>query len=146
MNSLSIPSYILLSCILASTQELESRIDPVDPLDGTSWELFAHSRTRPPEWLSFRVEFSDGRLMGFGGCNRFEGTYQVAGERFEILEVEWVDRRHCESPEALMERETFLFVFLQAGRRFRMDEGGGGRLFIFRPDGEALTFDPVSQG
>jgi hypothetical protein len=89
------------------------------------------------------VEYSQGKLTGFGGCNEFAGSYSGSGERLEILDVEWVDDQQCAEPEGIMEEESFLFVFLQAGRRFRVKEADPKRFLIFRPDGEALTFDPM---
>jgi heat shock protein HslJ len=144
MSSLfPLPFAILLLSLFLPAQEGASQVKPGDPLDGTAWELFAYRRTKPPEWMHFRVSFTEGALTGFGGCNEFAGSYRVSGTDFEILDVEWVDHRQCVEPEGIMEEESFLFIFLQAGRRFRIEDADEKRLLIFRPDGEALTFEPI---
>lgn len=143
MGTWSFRSLLLLPLLFWSVPWTGLRMQTTDPLDGTVWELFAYRRSRPPDWMRFRVEFSDGGLRGFGGCNEFQGSYRINGVRFEILTLEWVDRRECEGPEGVMELESFLFLFFQAGRRIEMETTGERRLLIFRPDGEALTFRPV---
>ena len=51
-----------------------------DPLDGTSWELYAYRKSRPVEGTTLTIRFENGQVSGSAGCNSFGGSYQVNGE------------------------------------------------------------------
>ncbi len=84
------------------------------------------------------LEFADARVSGNGGCNTFDGGYQVR----------WVDRIHigplaatlraC-ADSALNEQETRYLAALQLAVRYRVT---GSSLTLFRPGGTiAATFE-----
>lgn len=58
------------------------------PLEGTGWTLLSYdeggSATDVPDGVSVTARFSDGRLSGVGGCNRYTAEYTVDGETLEI--------------------------------------------------------------
>ena len=58
-----------------------------DPLDGTSWELYAYRKSRPVEGTTLTIKFEDGQVSGSAGCNSFGGSYQVNGEKIAFGEV-----------------------------------------------------------
>lgn len=58
------------------------------PIEASEWRLTAlrdiDSQTLAAIPGGVRVRFADGRLQGFGGCNRLAGSYTVAGDRLEL--------------------------------------------------------------
>ncbi|MBN2501814.1 MAG: META domain-containing protein [Anaerolineales bacterium] len=111
-----------------------------DPLDGTSWELYAYRKTRPIEGSTITARFEDGQVRGSAGCNSYGGSYQVKGNNIEIGDIAWTAMA-CLEPEGVMDQETTVLGFLQAAQTFSFD--AEDRLLIFRSDGEALTFMPA---
>jgi len=60
------------------------------------------------------IQFSGGgRVFGFGGCNRFSGTFSVSGETLAIGPLV-ATRRAC--PGDAMQRETEFFRILESTR------------------------------
>ena len=108
-----------------------------DPLDGTSWELYAFRKSSPIEGTEFTTSFEAGQVSGSGGCNQYGGSYIVEGNRLTIAEM-YSTEMACLEPEGLMEQEAYLLEFLGSAVTYSIDTG---RLLILRPDGEALTFD-----
>jgi heat shock protein HslJ len=49
-------------------------------LDGTSWSLAEGEGIPIPDGVTMTIAFAAGRVSGSGGCNRFTGTYEEAGE------------------------------------------------------------------
>ncbi|MCK4977502.1 MAG: META domain-containing protein, partial [Anaerolineales bacterium] len=58
-----------------------------DPLDGTSWELWAFRKTKPIPGTTFTVTFEDGQVRGSAGCNSYGGSYQIDGDRIFVGEM-----------------------------------------------------------
>ena len=109
-----------------------------DPLDGTSWELWAFRKTKPIPGTTFTATFEDGQVRGSAGCNSYGGSYQIDGDRIFVGEMVSTEMA-CLDPEGLMEQESYLLEFLGDAQTFQVDEE---QLQIFRSDGEALTFQP----
>lgn len=111
-----------------------------DPLDATSWELFAYRKTRPIEGTSITARFEDGQVRGSAGCNSYGGAYQVNVNKIETGDIA-ITKMACMEPEGVMEQELTIMEFFWDAQTFKID--AEGRLMIFRSDGEALTFVPA---
>ena len=109
-----------------------------DPLDGTSWVLFAYRKTTPIPGTTLTASFQDGQVRGSAGCNSYSGEYKVDGNKIEIGPIA-ITEMACMEPEGVMDQELFFVQFLQDGETLQLE---GERLIIRRPDGETLTFDP----
>jgi heat shock protein HslJ len=109
-----------------------------DPLDGTSWELFAYRKTKPIPGTTISADFAESHIRGSAGCNHYGAAYQVDGERITVGEIE-LTAMACLTPEGAMEQEQEFMRFLTAVQTFKLTEG---QLQLLRPDGEALTFLP----
>ncbi len=108
-----------------------------DPLDGTSWELFAIRKSLPISGSTITATFADGQVRGSAGCNSYFGSYQVEGETITIGDLA-ITEMACLEPEGIMEQEQTIMEFLWNAKRFELQED---RLMIFGSDHEALTFD-----
>ncbi len=112
-----------------------------DPLDGTSWELFAISKHLPLEGTTITISFEDGRASGSSGCNSYGGAYQVNGSKVKFQELESTVMA-CLEPSGVMEQETAYLQSLGKAQRFELTDG---QLLIYWSEHEALTFVPVEQ-
>jgi heat shock protein HslJ len=115
-----------------------SALPTTDPLDGTSWELYAYRKSRPIEGSTLTISFEDGQIHGSAGCNSYGGSYEVDGGKITISEI-FSTLMACPEPEGLMEQETMFLQFLGNAQRFEIVDG---QLQIFWSDHEALTFVP----
>lgn len=97
-----------------------------------SWRLvnMAESSTPTPMLPSpdteLTAEFSDDRLSGSGGCNRFMGGYKTEGDQLSIDPLAST-RMACE--ETVMAQETRYLTALQGAQRYEVDNQG--QLTIF---------------
>jgi heat shock protein HslJ len=107
-----------------------------DPLDGTSWVLFAYGKTKPIDGTRITAEFMDGEIRGSAGCNSYFGSYKIDGNSIEMSEI-GATLMACMEPEGIMEQEQFIMSFLSDAQEYRLDDG---QLQIYRLDGEALVF------
>lgn len=107
-----------------------------DPLEGTSWVLFAYRRTMPIEGSTFTARFDGGRIRGSAGCNEYSAAYSVRADSISVSELEYTERT-CAEPPGLMEQESLLLRFLADARTFRFVDD---QLRVVRQDGETLTF------
>ena len=69
----------------------------------------------PPDAGLFVNFGDDGKLEGYGGCNRFFGAYKLAGNRVKIGSM---GAAMMACPEPIMEREKRLLQALEAASRF----------------------------
>lgn len=113
-----------------------------DPLDGTSWELYAYRKTKSIPGTKITAVFADGQIRGSAGCNQYGAAYQVDGERITIGEIE-LTAMACLTPEGAMDQEQEFVRFLASVKSFELTEE---QLQLLRADGEALTFLPPVSG
>ena len=111
-----------------------------DPLQGSNWELNAYRKTEPIPGTAITAIFSDGKIQGTAGCNSYSGSYTTDGAKIEFGELGWTAMA-CLDPPGVMEQETLVMDFLINAERFELEED---RLYIYRTDGEALTFDRLN--
>ena len=103
-------------------------------LAGSEWRPVEIGELSLPEDIDAFVQFrAEGELGGFGGCNRFFGTWQAGGGTLTIGPI-GATRMAC--PPPLMEHEAALFAALEATRGFERD---GVDLRLFDEEGTALA-------
>ena len=131
-----------LACIaLLTTAGCQSvEVSRTSTLDGSSWELYAYRKTKPIVGTTITANFSDGEIRGTAGCNSYFGSYTTEGARIEFGELGWTAMA-CLDPPGVMEQETLVMEFFMNAERFELEDG---RLYIYRTDGEALTFDRLN--
>ena len=78
-----------------------------DALTDTGWKLSALPGQTSLTGRPATLHFSEGRVHGSDGCNRYSGTYNAAGEKFSINENLASTKMAC--PEPLM-RQTEAFT------------------------------------
>ncbi|MGZ5036344.1 MAG: META domain-containing protein [Usitatibacter sp.] len=81
--------------VLAAACATKPREPPPKPFVGTRWEVVLDL---PLEGQQPNMRFGDGRVEGFGGCNKFAARYvqdSVGARAIAIGRIE-VDRRLCE--------------------------------------------------
>ncbi len=97
--------------------------------------------TEPIEDTTMTLIFKEeGALEGQGGCNRFEGRYEVDRVEIEILEIT-ATRLNCDEPQGIMEQEThYLGLLERAERYYPMEQGDEQTLVLVevREDEEDL--------
>lgn len=84
-------------------------------------------------WLEL---LSDGRILGYTGCNRLQGSYSLAGDALTFPPLA-MTRKAC---MANRELERGFTDGLGDSRRYRLDNG---QLVLFKGNEEVLRFDPA---
>ena len=133
MKLKSLTLIILLTILLSACGSIGG-----DPMDGTSWELYAISKHRPIEGSHITIAFEDGRATGSSGCNSYGAEYQVNGDRIEFGVFESTLMACLDT--AMMEQESTFMQMLGNAQRFEIVDG---QLLIYWSGHEALTFVPT---
>ncbi len=109
-----------IGLLTAGLLVLSSGVAAEEPtLAGSEWRPVALGELTLPEDVDVFVQFrGEGELGGFGGCNRFFGTWQVDGDAITIGPL-GATRMAC--PPPLMEHEAALFAALEAASGFERD-------------------------
>ncbi len=110
-----------------------------DPLDATSWNLYAYRKSKPIPVTAITATFENGQIHGSAGCNSYSGKYSLTGQKINIEDLA-LTMMACTSPEGVMEQEQMIMQFFGDAQTFQLTDG---QLMIFRTDGEALTFLPA---
>ena len=98
---------VLLSGLALSPMVLAA--DTLSSLAGSEWG-FPGSQSNKAPYVQFR---SGGRVSGFGGCNRFNGSYTQAKDKLRLGPLS-ATRMAC-SPQ-IMKQERDLFALLSRTR------------------------------
>lgn len=104
-----------------------------DALDGTGWIVAAIEGRKTPGGSTATLQFSDGRLSGSDGCNRFAGGYSATASAFEVSPPLASTKMACPEPVAA-EARAFMAA-LEAARGYRID---GALLQLLSADGTTL--------
>jgi heat shock protein HslJ len=134
----------LSSCTVAVSPTVEGPTDQVGSpliLEGASWDLFAVRKSTIIEGTQFTLALEGGQVTGNAGCNSYFGTYAIEGDQISFSGIGMTEMA-CLEPEGLMEQEQYLLAFLDDIVRYELEER---QLFLFRADGEALSFNAVSE-
>lgn len=105
-------------------------------LNDLEWRLVSFGEHDPlPQDVEITAAFTDGRVSGSGGCNRYNAEYVVTGAGIEISEIMGT-RMACPEPAASLETEYF--GALVEAELFVLD---GDRLTIKSRAGDVLTYE-----
>lgn len=101
-------------------------------LSGSDWTLrdFAGDRTELDTWISFQ---DGGRAVGFGGCNRFNGTFE---ERPGVITFGPIASTHMACPDPIEKAEQKLYGVLE---RTAYHAASEGLLALFSGNNELLA-------
>jgi heat shock protein HslJ len=109
----------------------------VSDLVGTAWRAVSVDGQPPIEGSEGTIEFSEDRLYGTTGCNRYFGGYTLTGETLSLTPV-GMTMMACDGPVGDLEN-VFVRV-INAADRLTIDadghlvvSGAGGAL-VFAPD------------
>ncbi len=86
-------------------------------LAGTSWRVTAYNNGRqavvsPLDGTTLTMSFSaDGKVSGTAGCNRYTGTYTLAGSALRLGPAA-ATRMACAKPEGIMDQERSFLAAL----------------------------------
>lgn len=129
---------VTIACVLlAGCGSLQKREPPPKPFTGTKWTVQLELPVQGPQpWL----QFGDGLMEGFGGCNRIAAKYvqDTVGSRFIALSR--IDRgtKACEQRNQMVEAR--MLETLQAVSSYRiiadsmtMQGSGGALRFLSDP-------------
>ncbi len=110
---------------------------PPKPFAGTRWEVVLEM---PNAGAQPQMRFGDGRVEGFGGCNKFLARYvqDVVGARAIAIGRIEVDRRLCADTSAQVAEARILEV-LQAVSSYTIT----GDIMIMAGSGGTLRFRAV---
>jgi heat shock protein HslJ len=102
-------------------------------LAGSEWRPSFISAAELPAGIKMEVAFQpDGKITGFGGCNRFFGGYTLSGSHIKIGPLAST-RKGC---PGLLRLETAFFARLQAAASFEQTET---TLVLFDAAGNTLA-------
>lgn len=101
-------------------------------LDGTSWTLVEGTDITIPDDTEMTIAFEAGRTSGSGGCNRFMGSYDQAGEQISLGRLAST-RMAC--AEEVMSAER---AYLSALESVTSSSATGGVLVLSDSSGQAL--------
>jgi heat shock protein HslJ len=113
-----------------------STATPMTPLIGTRWNLatLAGEAIKLPEGVEnpYLSVAEDGRLSGFGGCNKLMGTMKLEGNAISFPGL-GSTKMYCEKSQAM---ETSFMTALRATNSFRID---GDKLTLLDQSNELAT-------
>jgi heat shock protein HslJ len=102
-------------------------------LTGSAWQPSFMSATEIPAGVHMVVSFNpDGRITGYGGCNRFFGGYTISGDHIKIGPL-GSTRKGC--PGLYLLEGKFLSL-LQSAKSFEQDDTS---LTLFDAAGDKLA-------
>jgi heat shock protein HslJ len=129
---------LLLAAVIAAGCAARRKEPPPKPFVGTKWEMVLEVPlpTKPQPW----VQFGDGLMDGFGGCNRIAARYvqDTVGSRF--IAIGRIDRgtKACDQRAQMVEQrvlETLQAVssYTIIADGMTMTGSGGSLKFISDP-------------
>ena len=124
----------VLPLMMACSGTLPGREPPPKPFTGTKWLLVTERRPagEPPY-----LEFGDGAVTGYSGCNRIMGTYEQDGSS---LAMNPGRMRFDPCTGAVAAQETAVLAGFALVASFTAD----GQLLLKGADGSTLlTYDPT---
>jgi heat shock protein HslJ len=75
----------------------------------------------PPQTPAVTADFSDGRVTGSGGCNRFMGGFQTKGDQ---LSIDPLASTFMACEESIMAQEFKYLQALQGAQRYEVNDEG----------------------
>jgi heat shock protein HslJ len=128
-------SLALSACTESSSTQLRPMSSEHSPpsrvaLKNSSWQLERWERKGSAVALVPKIEvslnFENNQVNGFGGCNRFGGSFNLVDDRLSLGTLE-ATQRGCDA--VVMNQESQFLSALQSVRRIALDNSG--RLVLF---------------
>ncbi len=122
-------------------EEAENSIPTVESMSATAWRPSHIGEMRVDGDTGLYVQFeTDGQLSGYAGCNRFFGSYQLAGNTIRIDPL-GVTRMACSPP--IMSFEISFIEALQSATTIARAET---RIALRNDQGQATArFDAIDR-
>ena len=92
-------------------------------LDGTEWQLRELNGEALRPGTAISLDFADGRLSGFAGCNHYGGPYTIDSKRQLDIEMMAITLEACLEPAGVLEQESAYMAVLQASTAVEISEG-----------------------
>jgi len=130
--------------LAAACKTFDNKEPPPKPFTGTRWQFVLEA---PPEGERPWLRFGDGRMSGFGGCNRLGADYMQdsVGSRFIVLKRIELLGRACDQ-ETMATQRRLLSVLQDVSSysitadTMKMSGSAGTLTFLaVGPDGKPLT-------
>jgi len=116
----------------------------VDDLNSTTWTLVALGGDQPPVLgePAVTLSFADGKVSGFGGCNRYNSSFTLDAENPPAIQVEPIAATKMVCPEPIMTQESAYFAAL--GHALQWGYQVGQLAIFYENDGQTgvLLFQP----
>jgi heat shock protein HslJ len=84
MTTLALTASLVACMVLVSACGDDDDAEAPPSLDGTSWRLVEGTDLTIPDDTEMTIAFEAGRTSGSGGCNRFMGSYDQAGDQISL--------------------------------------------------------------
>ncbi|MFN6482504.1 MULTISPECIES: META domain-containing protein [unclassified Nostoc] len=143
-------SLALLACTKSSSTQLPTMSSERPPqsrvaLKNSSWRLERWERKGSAVALAPQTElslhFDDNQVNGFGGCNRFGGSFKLADDQLSLGTLD-ATQKGCDP--VVMNQEVQFLSALQSVRRIGSDASGSLVLFYaMNADEGVLYFAPM---
>lgn len=139
MNHRIGPAFLAAAVLAASGCASAPKEPPPKPFLGTRWEVVLDlPRKGEQPWL----RFGDGRMEGFGGCNRIEARYvqdSVGAGTIAIGRIE-TGRHGCEpgaqsAESRMLEALQAVSSYAVSANKMLMTGSGGTLRFVARDEG-----------
>jgi heat shock protein HslJ len=133
MTTLALTASLFAGVFLVSACGGDDDAEAPVSLDGTSWRLVEGMDITIPDDVEMTIAFeAGGRTSGSGGCNRFMGSYDQAGDQISLGRLE-PTRMAC--AEEVMRAEQAYHSALESVTSW---SATGGVLVLSDSAGEAL--------
>ena len=132
--------YALVNLMNMGEEAAES-IPTAEELSATAWRPSHIGEMRTDEATALHLQFEpDGKLTGYGGCNRFFGSYELAGKNIAIASL-GMTRMACPEPAMSIE-----FAFVEALQSAATVARNESRRAVRNEDGHATArFDAIDR-
>jgi heat shock protein HslJ len=129
----------------ASMGQTSTDAQPASGLDNREWVLQSYgdpdnpTSTLPGTRVTAQFDSSAGRVAGSAGCNRYNGLYQLNGNRLSLSRMVST-RMYCPGP-GVMQQEA---AYLQALQTVESYDVQGDRLLINSAGNTVLTYSAAT--
>lgn len=145
---------LALAVVLVACSGSDETIEPptsTENLDGTEWVLTSLNGDSLIEGTHITLNFAEGRIGGFAGCNGYSGEYTAADEGILTIPEITITEMGCLEPEGVLQQEVAYVEALRVAVAYRLSEehleieNASGEM-ILRFAKEKLSINPALDG
>lgn len=135
------------NCVAVSKDaSSSSTLTPNQNLQGTRWMLVRWGTESAPKTplknTAISAEFSTDQISGQGGCNRYNGGYQIQNGKLSITPIAST-RKAC--PPEIMNQEAAYFANLEKAENYQINAQGQLEIsYQTEREAEVMVFEPKS--